>query len=88
MVDPETGKDVAFESMAMDRNIPSNCIPVVEKISISIVGSFRLATIGAFREIYRNAKPVILEPIMNIEVVASGEFQSASLEIQSSCFAI
>jgi elongation factor G len=44
--------------------------------------AFRLATIGAFREIYRNAKPVILEPIMNIEVVAPGEFQSASLETQ------
>ena len=39
--------------------------------------AFRLATIGAFREIYRNAKPVILEPIMNVEVVAPGEFQSA-----------
>ena len=38
--------------------------------------AFRLATIGAFREIYRNAKPVILEPIMNVEVVAPGEFQS------------
>ena len=43
--------------------------------------AFRLATIGAFREIYRNAKPVILEPIMNVEVVAPVEFQSALLSI-------
>ncbi|KAA1473312.1 elongation factor G mitochondrial [Dentipellis sp. KUC8613] len=39
--------------------------------------AFRLAAIGAFREVYRNTKPVILEPIMTVEVVAPVEFQSA-----------
>ena len=39
--------------------------------------AFRLATIGAFREIYNAAKPIILEPIMTVEVVAPSEFQSA-----------
>ncbi|PPR07659.1 hypothetical protein CVT24_003827 [Panaeolus cyanescens] len=104
-VDPETGKDVAFESVVMGGNIPTNFIPAVEKgfyealekgtlSGNKITGcrmvlkdgafhavdsselAFRLAAIGAFREIYRNAKPVILEPIMNVEVVAPGEFQS------------
>ncbi|CAA7264587.1 unnamed protein product [Cyclocybe aegerita] len=104
-MDPETGKDVGFESVVMGGNIPTNFIPAVEKGfyealekgSLSgnpITGcrlvlkdgafhavdsselAFRLATIGAFREVYRNAKPVILEPIMNVEVVAPGEFQS------------
>ncbi|PPQ94211.1 hypothetical protein CVT25_006871 [Psilocybe cyanescens] len=104
-MDPETGKDVAFESVVMGGNVPSNYIPAVEKGfyealekgSLSgnpITGcrlvlkdgafhavdsselAFRLATIGAFREIYRNAKPVILEPIMTVEVVAPVEFQS------------
>jgi elongation factor G len=38
--------------------------------------AFRLATIGAFREAYKLSRPVILEPIMNVEVVAPSEFQS------------
>lgn len=41
--------------------------------------AFRLATIGAFREVYNSAKPVILEPIMTVEVVAPVEFQSEPL---------
>jgi elongation factor G len=40
--------------------------------------AFRLAAIGAFREVYLKTKPVILEPIMTVEVVAPVEFQSAS----------
>ena len=39
--------------------------------------AFRLATIGAFREVYNAAKPIILEPIMTVEVVVPYEFQSA-----------
>ena len=38
--------------------------------------AFRLATVGAFREVYRAAHPVILEPIMTVEVVAPVDFQS------------
>ena len=32
---------------------------------------------GAFREVYNAAKPVILVPVMTVEVVAPSEFQSA-----------
>ena len=39
---------------------------------------FRFAAIGAFREEYLKAKPVILEPIMRVEVVAPVEFLSTS----------
>jgi elongation factor G len=40
--------------------------------------AFRLAAIGAFREAFLKTKPVVLEPIMTVEVVAPVEFQSAS----------
>ncbi|KAL5500903.1 MEF1 [Sanghuangporus vaninii] len=38
--------------------------------------AFRLCTIAGIRENYLNARPVILEPIMTVEVVAPVEFQS------------
>jgi elongation factor G len=37
--------------------------------------AFQLAAIGAFRECYEKAKPVILEPIMKVEVEGPTEFQ-------------
>ncbi|KAH9927695.1 elongation factor G mitochondrial [Fomitopsis serialis] len=39
--------------------------------------AFRLAVIGAFRENYRKMNPIILEPVMKVEVVSPAEFQSA-----------
>ena len=37
--------------------------------------AFQTAALGAFRDSFEKAKPVILEPIMKVEVVAPNEFQ-------------
>ncbi|CAG8494583.1 10594_t:CDS:10 [Diversispora eburnea] len=39
--------------------------------------AFRLAALYAFREAFLRAKPVILEPIMNVSIMAPLEFQGA-----------
>lgn len=39
--------------------------------------AFRLAGIGAFKEAFYKAGPVVLEPIMNVEIIAPVEFQGA-----------
>lgn len=37
--------------------------------------AFRLAALGAFREAFAKAQPVVLEPVMTVEIVAPIEFQ-------------
>jgi elongation factor G len=39
--------------------------------------AFKIASLQAFREGYAKAKPVILEPVMKVEVSAPEEFQGA-----------
>ncbi|THH31698.1 hypothetical protein EUX98_g2502 [Antrodiella citrinella] len=77
----EKGFYEALEKGSLSGNPVSGCRLILRDGAFHSVDSselaFRLAIQGAFREIYNNAKPVILEPIMTVEVVAPSEFQSA-----------
>jgi elongation factor G len=42
--------------------------------------AFQIAGRKAFREVYPRAKPVVLEPVMKLEVESPGEFQGAILK--------
>ena len=42
--------------------------------------AFQAAARGAFREVYARAKPIILEPVMKLEVERPQEFQGAVLK--------
>ncbi|KAL0576226.1 Elongation factor G, mitochondrial [Marasmius crinis-equi] len=77
----EKGFYEALEKGTLSGNPITGARLVLQDGGFHIVDSselaFRLATIGAFREVYNAARPVILEPIMTVEVVAPSEFQSA-----------
>lgn len=77
----EKGFYEALEKGSLSGNPITGCCFVLKDGAFHAVDSselaFRNATIGAFREAYKNTKPVILEPIMTVEVVAPSEFQSA-----------
>lgn len=77
----EKGFYEALEKGSLSGNLITGCCFVLKDGAFHAVDSselaFRNATIGAFREAYKNTKPVILEPIMTVEVVAPSEFQSA-----------
>ncbi|KAI0052802.1 elongation factor G mitochondrial [Auriscalpium vulgare] len=77
----EKGFFEALEKGTLSGNPISGVRMVLKDGAYHVVDSselaFRLAAIGAFREVYAKTKPVILEPIMTVEVVAPVEFQSA-----------
>lgn len=58
-LDPETGKDVEFESVVMGGNVPSNFIPAIEKVLLISVSDaypdfffFRVSTKHWRRDLY------------------------------------
>jgi elongation factor G len=73
----------ALDKGSLSGNPISGCRMVLQDGAFHITDSselaFRNCAIGAFRGCYFNAKPVILEPIMTVEVVAPIEFQSEYL---------
>ncbi|KAF8129013.1 elongation factor G mitochondrial [Boletus edulis] len=77
----EKGWFEALEKGTLSGNPIVGARMVLQDGSYHVVDSselaFRIATIAAFREIYSKTKPMILEPLMTVEVVAPGEFQAA-----------
>ncbi|KAF9220626.1 elongation factor G, mitochondrial [Gyrodon lividus] len=77
----EKGWFEALEKGTLTGNPIVGARMVLQDGSYHIVDSselaFRIATIAAFREVYAQTKPIILEPIMTVEVVAPGEFQAS-----------
>ena len=57
-LDPETGKDVEFESVVMGGNVPTNFIPAIEKVLLISVSDahpdpfFRVSTKHWRRDLY------------------------------------
>ena len=58
-LDPDTGKDVGFESVVMGGNVPTNFIPAIEKVLILfpflmliVISRFRVSTKLWRRDLY------------------------------------
>ncbi|WWD22737.1 elongation factor G, mitochondrial [Kwoniella shandongensis] len=75
----EKGFQEALDRGLLTGHPITGCRFVLEDGSAHTVDSnelaFRLASVGAFREAFQKARPVVLEPVMTVEVVAPIEFQ-------------
>ncbi|KAA1081069.1 Elongation factor G, mitochondrial [Puccinia graminis f. sp. tritici] len=75
----EKGFNDALQRGILTGNRVTGCHFILEDGAHHIVDSselaFRLAAQGAFREAFKNANPVILEPIMKVEITVPIEFQ-------------
>ena len=67
----EKGSLIGFPIVNTKMTINDGASHAVDSSDIA----FQLAAIGAFREAYEKAKPVILEPIMKVEIEGPTEFQ-------------
>lgn len=67
----EKGPQIGHKVLGVHMHINDGQTHMVDSSELS----FRAAAHGAFKQGFMNAQPVILEPIMNVEVTAPNEFQ-------------
>lgn len=67
----ENGPLIGHKVINVDMLINDGAIHAVDSNELA----FKTATIAAFRHAFKNAQPVILEPIMNVSVTSPNEFQ-------------
>lgn len=67
----EKGPLIGHKVLGVQMLINDGAIHAVDSNELS----FKTATLGAYREAFLNAQPVILEPIMNVSVTSPNEFQ-------------
>ncbi|CAK9436239.1 uncharacterized protein LODBEIA_P07970 [Lodderomyces beijingensis] len=69
----EKGPLIGHKVLGVDMLINDGQTHVVDSSEMA----FRTASQGAFKQAFQNAAPVILEPIMNVDVTAPNEFQGS-----------
>ena len=69
------GKLIGFPITGIQITINDGASHAVDSSDVA----FQLASIGAFKEAYSKAKPIILEPIMKVSVEGPSEFQGSIL---------
>ncbi|KAI3403768.1 MEF1 [Candida oxycetoniae] len=69
----EKGPLIGHKVLGVDMLINDGQTHVVDSSEMA----FRTATQGAFKQAFENAQPVILEPIMTVDITAPNEFQGA-----------
>ncbi|KAH3667809.1 hypothetical protein WICMUC_005209 [Wickerhamomyces mucosus] len=80
----EKGPLIGHKVLGVNMLINDGAVHVVDSNELS----FRTATVAAFKQAFMKATPVILEPIMSVDVTAPNEFQGSAIALLNKVTAI
>lgn len=80
----EKGPLIGHKVLGVNMLINDGAVHVVDSNELS----FRTATVAAFKQAFMKANPVILEPIMSVDVTAPNEFQGNAIALLNKVTAI
>ncbi|KAH3680160.1 hypothetical protein WICPIJ_008373 [Wickerhamomyces pijperi] len=80
----EKGPLIGHKVLGVHMLINDGAVHVVDSNELS----FRTATVAAFKQAFMKAQPVILEPIMSVDVTAPNEFQGNAIALLNKVTAI